>query len=104
MLDDDDDDDLSCAFLAQEVADRRNVPSLLIGLFKIQLHWLVGSFIQQLPVNKPCCQAPSYPPPLLSGDLHVTFLRTRTIALSPLERVSVAFSGALASQLKEGFN
>lgn len=79
--------------------------SLLICLYRNQLHyWLAGFFIQQLPVNKSCCQTPSYPPPLISRDLHLTSLWTRTIALSPLERVNAAFSGALASSLKGDLN
>lgn len=57
-----------------------------------QLHyWLAGSFIQRLPVNKRGCQAPSHPPPLISGDLHLTSLCTRTITLSFLQRVIAAF-------------
>lgn len=57
--------------------------SLLICLYRTQLHyWLAGFFIQQLPVNKSCCQAPSHPPPLISRDRRLTSLRTRTIALS----------------------
>lgn len=66
--------------------------SLHICVYRTQLHyWLAGFFIQQLPVNKSCCQPPSHPPPLISRDLHLTSLCTRTITLSLLERVIAAF-------------
>lgn len=66
--------------------------SLLICLYRAQLHyWLAGFFIQQLPVNKSHSKAPSHPPPLISRDRLLTSMCTRTIVLSPLERVTAAF-------------
>lgn len=66
--------------------------SLLICLHRAQLHyWLAGFFIQQLPVNKSHSKAPSHPPPLISRDRLLTSVCARTIALSPLERVTAAF-------------
>lgn len=74
------------------MAVSRNAPSLLICLHETQLHyWLAGSFIQKLPVNKPGCQAPSHPPPLISRDLHLTSLCTTIMTMSVLERVIAAF-------------
>lgn len=62
-------------------------------------------FKQQFPVNKSC----SHPPPLISWDLHLTSLCTRTVALSFHEGVSAAsdfmkkwFSGSITSSLKGG--
>lgn len=66
--------------------------SLLICLYRAQLHyWLAGFFIQQLPVNKSHSKPPSHPPPLISRDRLLTSMCTRTIVLSPLERVTAAF-------------
>lgn len=58
--------------------------SLLICLFRTRIHyWLAGFFIQQLPVNKSCCQAPSHPPPLIPRDLHLTSLCTKNNHFEP---------------------
>lgn len=97
-----------CALQLQEIAVSRNAPSLLICLHETRPHyWLAGFFIQQLPVNKPCCQAPSHPPPLISRDLHLTSLCTTTITSSFLERVIAAFLKAIfrgSDHRFKGFN